>query len=287
MREGRPSRTAANIALARAWLTRAGIVDDPYARLFLSPRQADVERLLWWSRRTRLGQRAFAYLAARTRFYDAVVTDALDAGIDQVVLLGAGYDTRAWRLARPGVRYYEVDHPATQTAKRAHAPEGDGPTYVPAELAAVSLNEVLTEAGVQPSQPSVICCEGLTMYLTPVAVKQLLCSAAAIAPRGSRLGVEFGAAVAADRDPHRLLRLVTRMWHRRAGEPIITGMDPSTARDLLTESGWTIEEILPAPTLQDRYLAPTELPFRFTHAGTFAITAKRSATTDAITDDKQ
>jgi methyltransferase (TIGR00027 family) len=99
MREDRPSTTAGNIALARAWLTRAGIVDDPYARLFLSPKQADVERLLWWSRRTRLGQRAFAYLAARTRFYDAVVTDALDAGIDQVLLLGAGYDTRAWRLA--------------------------------------------------------------------------------------------------------------------------------------------------------------------------------------------
>jgi O-methyltransferase involved in polyketide biosynthesis len=106
-------------------------------------------------------------------------------------------------------------------------------------------------------------------------------------PGHSRLGVEFGAAVAADRDPHRLLRLVTRVWHRRAGEPIITGPDPSTARDLLTESGWTIEEILPAPTLQDRYLAPTELPFRFTHAGTFAITAKRSAATDEITDDKQ
>jgi methyltransferase (TIGR00027 family) len=185
------------------------------------------------------------------------------------------------------VRYYEVDHPATQAAKRAHAPEGDGPTYVPADLAAVSLNEVLTEAGVQPARPSVICCEGLTMYLTAVAIRQLLCSAAAIAPRGSRLGIEFGAAVAADRDPHRLLRLLTRVWHQWAGEPIITSIDPAAAPNLLTESGWTIEEILPTQTLQDRYLEPTELPFRFTHADTFAITAKRSATTDEITDDKQ
>jgi methyltransferase (TIGR00027 family) len=238
-------------------------------------------------RPTRLGQWAFAYLAARTRFYDAVVTDALDAGIDKVVLLGAGYDTRAWRLARPGVRYYEVDHPATQTAKRAHAPEGDGPTYVAADLAAVSLHEVLTEAGVQPSRPSVICCEGLTMYLTAVAVRQLLCSAAAIAPPGSRLAVEFSAAVDTDHDPHRLLRLFTSVWHQRTGEPIITSIYPAAAPVLLTESGWTIEEILPAPTLQDRYLEPTELPFRFTDATTFAITAKRSATTDEITDDER
>jgi hypothetical protein len=77
------------------------------------------------------------------------------------------------------------------------------------------------------------------------------------------------------------------VWHQWAGEPIITGIDPAAAPDLLTESGWTIEEILPATTLQDRYLEPTELPFRFTHAGTSAITAKRSAATDEITDDKQ
>ena len=280
MREDRPSVTAGNIALARAWLTRAGIIDVPYARLFLSRRQANVERLLWCSRRTRLGQRAFAYLAARTRFYDTVVTGALDAGIDQVVLVGAGYDTRAWRLARPGVRYYEVDHPATQTAKRARAPNGGGPIYVPADLALVFLDEVLTEAGFQPSQPSVICCEGVTMYLTAAAVRQLLRSAAAIAAQGSLLGVEFGAAVAAGRGPHRLLRLLTRVWHERAGEPIITGIDPSTAPDLLTEVGWTIKEVLPAPALQDRYLDPAELPFRFTHAGTFAITATRSEATD-------
>src|SRR5262245_62116649 len=145
MREDRPSVTAGNVALARAWLSRAGVIDDPYAQLFLSRRQAKVGRLLWRSRRTRLGQRAFAYLAARTRFYDAVVTGALDAGIDQVVLVGAGYDSRAWRLARPGVRYYEVDHPATQAAKRAHAPDGDGPMYVAANLAAVSLDDVLAE----------------------------------------------------------------------------------------------------------------------------------------------
>ena len=240
MREGRPSTTAGNIALARAWLTRAGLVDD------------------------------------RTRFYDAVVTDALDAGIDQVVLVGAGYDTRAWRLARPGVQYYEVDHPSTQAAKRARAPDGDRPIYIPADIGAGSLDDVLTEAGVQPSRPSVICCEGLTMYLTEVAVRRLLRSAAAVAAPGSRLGVDFGAEAASERDPHPLLRRLTTVWHERVGEPISTTLDPSTAPALLGELGWTVEEILPAPALQDRYLDPAELPFRFTHGGTFAIAAIRA-----------
>jgi O-methyltransferase involved in polyketide biosynthesis len=238
MREGRPSVTAGNVALARAWLTRAGIVDDPYAQTFLSRRQAEVERLLWWSRRTRLGQRSFAYLAARTRFYDAVVTDALDAGIDQV---------------RP--RRRRLRHPDMAA----------GPA------------EVLAEAGLQPSRPSVICCEGITMYLTAVAVKRLLTSLAAIAAHGSRVGVEFGAEVVTERDPHRLLRGLTRLWHARAGEPIVTELDPSDAPDLLAECGWTIEEILPAPALQDRYLDPAELRFRFTHAGNFTVAASRSA----------
>src|SRR5262245_57357084 len=127
--------------------------------------------------------------------------------------------------------------------------------------------------GSDPSRPSVICCEGITMYLTPVAVRRLLSSSAAVSAPGSRLGVEFGAEVVTERDPHRLLRRLTRLWHERAGEPIVTEIDPSDAPDLLTECGWTIEEILPAPALQDRYLDPAELPFRFTHAGTFAIAA--------------
>lgn len=260
--------------MARAWLTRAGIIDDHHARRFLSRRQANIEELLWRLRRTGLGQRPFAYLAAQTRFYDTVVTNALDAGIDQVVMLGAGYDTRAWRLARPAVQYYEIDQPATLTAKRAHAPNDDGPIYVAADLAEVSMEEALADTGFQPARPSVICCEGLTMYLTDTAIRELLRSAAAIAAPGSRLGVDFGAGVAAGRGPHRSLRFLTRAVARAGGEPIISSLDPAAAPDMLAECGWTVDETLPAPALQDRFLEPSELPFRFDYAGAFAVTAE-------------
>lgn len=57
------------------------------------------------------------YLRARTAFFDRAVVSALDAGAEQVVIGGAGYDGRALRYARPGVRWYELDHPATQADK--------------------------------------------------------------------------------------------------------------------------------------------------------------------------
>ena len=58
-----------------------------------------------------------ASLIARTRFFDDRVLAALSAGIRQVVILGAGYDDRALRFRSPGVRFFELDHPATQADK--------------------------------------------------------------------------------------------------------------------------------------------------------------------------
>jgi len=58
------------------------------------------------------------YLQARTRFFDRVVTGAIDRGVRQIVVGAAGYDGRAFRYARSGVRWFEVDHPATQRDKR-------------------------------------------------------------------------------------------------------------------------------------------------------------------------
>ncbi|MGH9306009.1 MAG: class I SAM-dependent methyltransferase, partial [Acidimicrobiales bacterium] len=63
---------------------------------------------------TRAGERMVAYLAARTSFFDRAVVTALHRGVTQVVVAAAGYDGRAWRYSKPGVRWFEVDHPDTQ-----------------------------------------------------------------------------------------------------------------------------------------------------------------------------
>src|SRR4029450_5111549 len=77
---------------------------------------------------------SFAFLAARTVFFDQAVARALDEGVRQVVIAGAGHDSRTGRGARPAGGFFEVDHPATQVDKRRRAPAG-GVVFVPVDLA--------------------------------------------------------------------------------------------------------------------------------------------------------
>ena len=143
----RTSRSAALVALARVHLDWMGVVDDPLAEQMLRPGWARAAAVLRIPGFGRLGHnRTFAYLGARTRFYDQFVADVLDEGVRQVVVLGAGYDSRAWRFARPGVTFFEVDLASTQSDKRTRAPAG-GPTYVPADVTESSLAESLVIAG--------------------------------------------------------------------------------------------------------------------------------------------
>jgi methyltransferase (TIGR00027 family) len=128
------SRSALNVAFARTHLTWLGVVDDPYARQMLPPNGKRAAAALQLPGLRRLGRRqTLPGLAARTLFFDRFIDDALDDGIRQVVILAAGYDSRAWRMARPGVTFFEIDQPATQEDKRVKAPEG-GPIYVPADV---------------------------------------------------------------------------------------------------------------------------------------------------------
>lgn len=114
----RASPSAENVAAARALLTRRGILDDVYAERFVRRRKRVMFDLL----ATLPGPaQALSWIAARTKFYDQLVIDCLDAGVRQVVIVGAGYDARAWRFARDGVRFIEVDHPITQERKKALA----------------------------------------------------------------------------------------------------------------------------------------------------------------------
>src|SRR3954451_705861 len=127
--QSRPSVTAEAVTMARAieHLKPSGerVVDDPWAHLFLS---APARRALaaWsnsWTGRVfrRLGPTGTTYVPLRHRFIDEHLSAALDAGIAQVVLLGAGYDTRAYRFADQlnGRPVFEVDLAPISRAKAA------------------------------------------------------------------------------------------------------------------------------------------------------------------------
>src|SRR5262249_27672612 len=110
MEDGGPSQTARRVAAHRLDFTRVPAdYGDPAADQALAADVAD-------GRQAPAG-RMHAYLAARTFFFDRTVTGTLGRGVRQVVAGGAGYDGRALRYAKPGVRWFEVDHPATQRDK--------------------------------------------------------------------------------------------------------------------------------------------------------------------------
>lgn len=108
MRDGAPSRTAQHVAAYRLGFERLPAPfgdsesDERLARDLLAELDFEPE------------ERMAGYLRVRTSFFDRVVLNALNRGTTQVAAIGAGYDGRALRYAKPGVRWFEVDHPVTQ-----------------------------------------------------------------------------------------------------------------------------------------------------------------------------
>ncbi len=130
-------------------------------------------------------------MAERTRFVDNEVALALGHDVDQVVLLGAGYDGRASRFGGGTTRWFEVDLPTTQQDKRrrlaalAIAPEGV--TYVGLDLLTGDLAGALDAAGHDPARPSLFVCEGLFAYLTLEGIATTCQVLRQRAPAGSTL----------------------------------------------------------------------------------------------------
>lgn len=117
------------------------------------------------------------WLGLRTARLDALVLRATD--LTQVVILGAGLDTRAVRLARPGTRFFEVDQPASQADKLARVRalpgyEVDRATYVACDFESESFLEALVREGFAVDVPALFVWEGVTYYLHEPAVRATL-----------------------------------------------------------------------------------------------------------------
>jgi methyltransferase (TIGR00027 family) len=257
MERDRPSISAQQVALARAHLTWRGVLEDNWATSMLRSPWRELERLLRLPPLSRAGRGAgFGYLAARTRFYDQGVRAALKAGIDQVVIVGAGYDSRAWRLASSGVRFFEIDHPATQSDKRRRAPHG-GPVYVAVDLERDELPTALAAAGHHVDHATVFVVEGLLMYLSEERVRALLHALSARSGPGSRLVTNFG--IGSDDRHHGLRGAVRRALIKQRGEPFKFRLPGHEAERLLAQSGWTITDSLNGPELAAQQLTGTGL----------------------------
>lgn len=277
MSEAKRSRTAQGVAVQRAVLADMGVLPDPLARGMLTPSMAAIYRFVGhWPYGVRARSLTLAGFAARVLWFDGQVTEALDAGIRQVAVVGAGYDSRAWRLRRDGVQFFELDHPATQRDKARRAP-GPGPTYADADLTTESAAEALVAHGLDASRPALFVVEGVTMYLTEEVARYQLGELAGSSSAGSRLAVDFypPRATGTQRD-RRQLRL-QRLARIGSGETLRLAVDLHQAAALVETSGWDVCE---GTSLRDaaRALVPGEsgLPVEAVNEQKALVSARRS-----------
>ena len=263
MQTGQPSRTALSAAAHRAAhqvLEQGRIFADPLALRILGP-DADAMVAQMASQPERRGMRLF--IAARTRFAEDALAVAVARGVRQLVVLGAGLDTFAYRNPHEavGLRVFEVDHPATQGWKQGRLAEaGLTPpaslTYTPVDFERSTLGEGLAAAGFDPAQPSFFTWAGVVPYLTREAVLATLDYIGAL-PGGAEVTFDYS-------DPPPTLPPDQQADQAKraenvaaAGEPWLTYFAPDGLAAALRARGFTeIEDVGPAQIAVRYFGAP-------------------------------
>jgi methyltransferase (TIGR00027 family) len=275
MREGKASLTAEFIALFRALETvrrppERRLFCDPLARAFLGWHlrlvvllaQAPVLGPIIFRFIDRRWPAALASAVARTRYIDDALLAAIHDGAQQVVILGAGFDARAYRFrGLERLRVYEVDHPDTQIAKIARLKPALGALpphvcFVPADFTRDGLAAAMAAAGYAPAVKTFFLCEGVLSYLTPEAADALLRWVGRAAPAGSKIVftyTDIGATFTAQEalQARRLLATLSRI-----GENFQFGLARDQLPAYLGERGLAVGEDVALGDLNVRYLGP-------------------------------
>ena len=250
-----PSQSAEGIALIRMGELMCPedqrICNDVYAPFFVNPMivQFIREHPDEAEKRSLEHERRFPGLnnttVARVRYFDDRVKAALDAGVGQLVILGAGYDTRAYRIiGADAISVFEVDHPDTQAIKVRKIKEIFGAvpghvSFVAADLAVDDLGERLAAHGFDPAKKTLFLAEGLTMYLPPEEVDRMLASIVRNSGKGSSVVFDYvpdsvADGTCADRDGRDFRAEMAGM-----GEPFLFGIKEGTVEAFLVRRGFT------------------------------------------------
>ncbi len=273
MHHDRPSRTAEYMALFRAVETAEPpgrrLFDDPYAIPLLSGK---LKALAKTAQVPGIGRSIRALLdlgwpytrssgVVRTRLIDDLVRESVHAGTQQLVLLGAGFDSRAFRLDETRwIRIFEVDHPATQRTKRARlkamfARPPENVHFVEVDFETDNVESKLREAGFDENIPAVVVWEGVVSYLSESAVNANLTLLRRLLVPRSRLILTYVHKGAIDGSvTFRGSRRWTS-WVRRSGEPFIFGFDPVTLAAKLIQFGFQLEGDVSTADAALRYCA--------------------------------
>ena len=196
----------------------------------------------------------------RKRYLEEAAREALEAGYVQVVIIGAGFDSLAFRLHReyPTIRFIEIDHPATQQAKRAGLKALGGTDenlrLIPLDLTRSSMERALIGSGMfDPALPAFFIAEGVTMYLPEKDVVSILRFVSGH-DAAARIAFTFMEPRADGTIAFHNATRLTGWWLRMKGEPFLWGIDRRELPRLLIANGLQTLAVAHDATLRGRYL---------------------------------
>ncbi len=248
MKRRQSSITAEGIAFARAKESMRPegerICYDPYARYF-------IRRWLWmtmsffWRYAQRRSPGTAEFLATRTRCIDDYLAECIDGGMQQLAILGAGFDSRPYRFSQlqGQARVFEVDHPATQAVKLAKVIQIFGRlpghvTYVPIDFDHQNLEQRMSECNYDPRLKTLFIWEGVIYYLTREAIDSTLEFIAKHSSPGSSVIFDYiyTSAFTGDRRRREVKSMERNRWI--SGEDLKFSIDEGTIQSFLEQRGF-------------------------------------------------
>ena len=265
MRSKQSSLTAAGIAITRAIESEKPederICNDPFARYLVSGWLYAITAFFVrtgyaeWR-----GPGVMGYIVVRERYIDDVVREQLTNGLKQLVILGAGYDSRAYRFNGliEHIKVFEVDHPATQADKLKKLDEilDELPphvTYVPMDFKTQSLEKRLLESGFSSKLKTLFIWQGVSMYLTPEAVDATLRFVASHSAPGSAIIFDYLERQVLEGKERHVEVINMHRYRFMSGEELTYAIDPNKLKSFLMERGFRFVQNMNATELMQIY----------------------------------
>jgi methyltransferase (TIGR00027 family) len=247
MKTNEPSRTALMIARQRAAhqvLDRGSILNDPFAMKILG---LDEKEAIQFASGHPLASIGRLFTAARSRIAEDALSKAVERGVRQIVILGAGLDTFALRNPHGGLKIYEVDHPATQAWKLDRLAEAQIALppwliFVPVDFERDDVREKLAAAGFQQYSPAFFTWLGVVPYLTEAAIGRTLDYMSSI--QNSEVVFDYMEPAEAFSEELRQLEKQRVEQLEKLGERLDSRFEPDAIAAILRSHGFcTIEDI--------------------------------------------
>ena len=275
MKTNEPSRTALMIARQRAAhqvLDHGSILHDPLAMKILREDEKDA---LQFANQHPLASIGRLFTAARSRIAEDALSKAVEKGVKQIVVLGAGLDTFALRNPHGGIHIYEVDHPATQAWKLERLAEAQIQTppwlvFVPVDLERDDVGEKLIDAGFQQNSPAFFTWLGVVPYLTESAIGRTLDYMSSIP--NSEVVFDYMEPPEAFSEELRQLERQRAEQLEKMGEPSGSRFQPADIAVMLRSHGFCSVEDIDFQEIKSRFgpavqaLAPGHLGAHVAHA---------------------